>query len=57
MNCENTPSKRLDITLDPKIIEKLDKMVEEYGSSSNRSAMIAIAILEKYNKDHKDKVK
>ena len=51
----NVPSKRIDITLDPKVIKKLDTLVEEYGSSSNRSAMIATLIVEKYNKEHKDK--
>lgn len=53
----NVPSKRIDITLDPKIIDKLDKLIEEYGSSSSRSAMIAMLIIEKYNKEHQGKVK
>ena len=47
----NVPSKRLDITLDPNTIKKLDALIEEYGSNMNRSSMIAILILEKYNKE------
>ena len=52
---ENMPSKRIDISLDPKIIEQLDKMVAEYGSNMNRSAMIAMSIKERYDRSHKVK--
>jgi len=44
------PSKRIDITLDPKILAKLDDLVSEYGSNSNRSAMIAQLICSAYSK-------
>jgi metal-responsive CopG/Arc/MetJ family transcriptional regulator len=55
MTGNNMPSKRIDITLDPKIIDKLDELVAEYGTSSSRSAMIAMLILERYNRIHKVK--
>jgi len=51
-------STRIDITLDTKILKELDALVSEYGSSSNRSAMIAALIHERHSKDkHNGKVK
>jgi len=43
-------SQRIDITLDTKILKRLDELVSEYGSSSNRSAMIAKLITEAHSK-------
>jgi metal-responsive CopG/Arc/MetJ family transcriptional regulator len=51
-------STRIDITLDTKILKELDALVAEYGSSSNRSAMIAGLIHEKHSKEkHNEKVR
>lgn len=40
------PSKRINITLDPKVMQRLDALAEEAGVS--RSGMIAILV----NKNH-----
>jgi|WetSurSiteA1Bulk_404760.scaffolds.fasta_scaffold08882_8 metal-responsive CopG/Arc/MetJ family transcriptional regulator len=43
-------STRIDITLDTKVLEKLDSLIEEYGTNGNRSGMIASLIVNAYNK-------
>jgi len=52
---ETMVSKRIDITLDPKIIKKLDAIKADMGSNMSRSSMIALLITEKYNKNHRGK--